>query len=112
MRIDDNFAASSDLRSLEVERAQPTAPLERQGGRGRSDAFGDSVSLSALTADIARALEEESPEEVARVDKAQQAFLNGTLEESPEATAEALIGAAVEDTAIEQALTAQSATAS
>lgn len=111
MRIDDNFAASSDLRSLEVDRSQATQSPERQGGGGRADAAGDQVALSGLTADIARALNEETPEEVARVDETQQALLNGTLEEAPEATAEALIGAALEDTQIDRQLTAQSATA-
>lgn len=101
MRVDDSFSASSDLRSLQIERTPETqtGPPSRSG---RLDRTGDSASLSALGADISRALAEDSPQEITRVERAQEAVAAGGLNDSSSEIADALIDDALFGTSFER----------
>jgi hypothetical protein len=88
MKIDDTYAASSDLRSQQVERTQRTT-IERRA-RARRDAGGDSVNLSNVGVYLARALSEASPGKIAELIQAQQAYEAGNFSEPTEEVADAL----------------------
>jgi len=109
LRIDDSFSASSDLRSLQIERTQETSPEQsrRQGAPGRED----SVSLSGLASELARAISEESPEEISRVDRAQQAVAANNFSVPAEETADRILDAAVSDAQVDSELSALAAAA-
>ena len=101
MRIEDSGSVSTDTRSVQLDRAHE-AQAEQARGRGRSrEPQGDSVSLSSLGSQVARALSEPGPEEVARVEQAQRAEQSGALDVSDEQLADALINGAVRDTSLD-----------
>lgn len=101
MRVDDSFSASSDLRSLQVERSPETQP-ERQARSGRLDRGGDAVDLSALSADISRALAGDSPQEIARVERTQEAVASGAFSVPAGEVADSLIDDALFGTSFER----------
>jgi hypothetical protein len=109
LRIDDSFSASSDLRSLQVERTQDT-PLE-QGRQRAEQGRQDSVALSGLGAELARGISEESPEEITRVDQARQAVAANNFSAPAEETADRILDAAVADAQVDSALQAHAAAA-
>jgi len=100
MKIDDNFAASSDLRSTQVGQ---TEQIERdQQARERpAEARSDSVSLSSLGSELARSIANESPAEISRIDRLQEAVNSGTLSAPPEQVAGRVIDDALGGTALE-----------
>lgn len=109
MRVDDSFSASSDLRSLQIERTQETS-LE-QGRRSGAPEREDSVSLSSLSTELARGISEESPAEISRVDRAQQAVAANNFSVPAEETADRILDAAVSDAVVDSELSAQAAAA-
>ena len=107
MRVDDAFTPSSDLRSLQVERSPQTDAQEARRSRGAEDRTGDSVSLSAIGVELSRALAGDSPERIAEVERAQQAYETGTLNEPAGEVADALIADALSGTETESRLGGQ-----
>ena len=78
MKIDDGFSPSSDVRSPVINRT-PETPVDNRGTSRRPETPGtDSASLSALSVELSRAIEEEPPEVVARIQRLQEAIANGT----------------------------------
>ncbi len=82
MRVDDNFSPSgvspsSDLRSRPVT---PTPETRAPGQPGEPKTAGatDSASLSALSVELSRAIQQEPPETVARIGRLQEVVSNGT----------------------------------
>jgi len=102
MKIDDNFAASSDVRSTQVGQ---TEQIERdQQARERpAEARSDSVSLSSLGSELARSISTESPAEISRIDRLQESVNSGTLA----APAQEVAGRVIEDALGGTALEAQ-----
>ncbi|MEZ5363020.1 MAG: hypothetical protein R2748_11945 [Bryobacterales bacterium] len=101
MRIEDSASVSADLRSVQLDRTQET---QSDGARGRDRARqgqGDSVNVSSLGSQIARALEQPSTDEVSRVEQAQRAEASGDSKVSDEQLADALIQGAVRDTSLD-----------
>ena len=96
MRIDDSFAASNDVRSTELGRSQEIQQQEQQARQSRSESESDSASLSALGANLARALTSDPPDVVARVEQLEQAVQSGTFEASSSEVAESVIDAALQ----------------
>lgn len=107
MRIDDTFSASTDLRSLQVERS-PQAEVQGTRPQRTEQAGGDSASLSAIGVEVSRALAGESQESVARVERAQKAYEAGDSFGSAEEVAGALIASALDETALDSRLDALS----
>ena len=105
MRIDDTFSASTDLRSLQVERS-PQAEVQGARPRRTEQAGGDSASLSAIGIELSRALAGESPESVARVERAQKAYEAGDSFGPSGEVADALIASALEETTLDSRLDA------
>ncbi len=104
MRIDDNLTASTYLRPAQTEgvRNEPAGP----GGGSRPGSTGgeDSVALSSLGSEIARALSQDSPEEITRISEAREAVRSGSLNQEIGEVADALIEAALSSTGLESAL--------
>jgi anti-sigma28 factor (negative regulator of flagellin synthesis) len=101
MRIDDSASVQSDPRSVQLDRTHETQQ-EGARGRGRSgQPQGDSVNVSSLGSQVARALNEPNAEEVTRVEQAQRAEQTGGLDVSDEQLADALINGAVRDTSLD-----------
>jgi anti-sigma28 factor (negative regulator of flagellin synthesis) len=101
MRIEDSSRVASDARSVQLERTQEAqTEAHRQRGRAAEDS-GDRVSVSSLGSQIARALNEPSTDEVARVEQAQRAERAGALDVSNEQLADALIEGALRDTSLD-----------
>jgi flagellar biosynthesis anti-sigma factor FlgM len=99
IRIDDSFAPSSDLRSTQVR--QTELQNDQQTRSRETEARGDSVSLSALGQELARSLNTQSPQEIARVEQAQQAVNNGTLNAPADEIAQQIINEALEITSFD-----------
>lgn len=96
MKIDDGFSPSSDVRSPLVSRT-PETPVDNRGTNRRPETPGtDSASLSALSVELSRALEQEPAEVVARIQKLQEAISNGTYLVPSSAVASKIVGAATE----------------
>ena len=103
MRIDDTLSPSLDPRSVQLDRSAEVRSDQR--GRGRSGGpEADSVDLSSLGASLARALSEQSPTEIARVEQLREAVSTGRLDVSDEQIADALIDATVRDGLLEAEL--------
>jgi anti-sigma28 factor (negative regulator of flagellin synthesis) len=100
IRIDDSFAPSSDLRSTQVRQTEQLQNDQLARSR-ETEARGDSVSLSALGQELARSLNTQSPQEIARVEQAQQAVNNGTLSAPADEIAQQIITEALETTSFQ-----------
>jgi anti-sigma28 factor (negative regulator of flagellin synthesis) len=101
MRIEDSGRVSADSRSVQLDRTQEAqTEAHRQRSRAADDTA-DRVSVSSLGSQIARALNEPSTDEVARVEQAQRAERAGGLDVSNEQLAEALIAGALRDTSLD-----------
>jgi flagellar biosynthesis anti-sigma factor FlgM len=88
--IDDSFAASSGLRSTQVGR--PQEPQQNVQARQRpADARDDSANLSSLGTELARALANEPPDVVNRVEQLQQAVAGGNFSVPAEEVASSVI---------------------
>jgi len=95
MRIDDNFAASSDLvRSTQLDRTQQVEN-ERAGQRRDGFAPTDTASLSSLSTQVTRALSAESPEQVQTLERLQESVNNGTLNVPSDQVARAVVAASL-----------------
>jgi hypothetical protein len=91
----------ADPRSVQLDRTHEAQP-EGARGRGRpGHSHGDSVSLSSLGSQVARALGEPSTEEIVRLEQAQRAERVGGLDVSDEELADALIAGALRDTTLD-----------
>ena len=91
IRIDDSFAASSDLRSGQVGRPQQEIQQGTQARQQSTESPGDSASLSSLGTELARALANEPPDVVNRIDQLQQAVASGNFSAPAEEVASAVI---------------------
>lgn len=101
MRIEDSANVSTDLRSVQLDRTQETQS-ENQRARGRQpQQQDDSVAVSSLGTQLARALERPGAEEVSRVQEAQRAERAGGLDVSDEQVADSLIRGALADTSLD-----------
>jgi flagellar biosynthesis anti-sigma factor FlgM len=95
MKIDDNFSPSSDLRSQLVHRT-PDTRTDQPGGPRRPDSTAsDSASLSSLGVELSRAIQQEPPELVARIQRLQEAIANGTYSVPSSAVASKIVGASL-----------------
>jgi anti-sigma28 factor (negative regulator of flagellin synthesis) len=94
LRIDDNFSPSHDLRSTAVGRTAEQARTEGRAGEGRVEST-DSASLSALSVQLARALEQEPPELFARIEQLRNAVANGTYDVPNAVVSASIVDAAV-----------------
>ncbi len=94
MRIQDNFAPTSDPRSNQVQSPREVAAPGLERG-GRSEKSSDTVGLSALGARLTRALSNEPPELVAKIEQLEKAVTNGTFSAPPGEVASAVIDAAL-----------------
>jgi flagellar biosynthesis anti-sigma factor FlgM len=91
MKIDDNFSPSGDLRSQIVNRTTETH-MEGPGIAQRPDSPAeDSASLSNLSVELSRAVEQDPPEVVARIQRLQEAVANGTYAVPSQAVAAKII---------------------
>jgi flagellar biosynthesis anti-sigma factor FlgM len=77
MKIEDNFSPSNDLRSQSVGRT-PETRVEGRPSERKGENAGDSVSLSALSAELSRAIAKEPPQLQAKIERLQEAIANGT----------------------------------
>ncbi len=77
MKIDDRSQTSNDLRSSSVSRPVEAREDQRSQTR-RPDGPTDRASISALGAQLSRALEHEPPEQVQKVERLQKAVASGT----------------------------------
>ena len=78
MKIDDSFSPSGDLRSQLVNRT-PETQTENRGAERRSETSrSDAASLSNLSVELSRAVEQDPPEAVARIQRLQESIANGT----------------------------------
>ncbi len=101
MRIEDSASVSTDLRQVQLDRTQETQ-TEAQRARERApETEDDSVSVSSLGAQLARAIEQPGAEEISRVEQAQRAEQSGALDVSDEQLADSLIEGAVADTSLD-----------
>lgn len=101
MRIEDSANLSTDARSVQLDRTQETQQdgqrARARGGRQQND----SVSVSSLGSQLARAIEQPGAEEVTRVEQAQRAEQSGGLDVSDEQLADSLIQGALADTSLD-----------
>jgi len=95
MKIEDSFSPSSDLRSQHVSRTPETQVDGRGAGRRSETAKSDTANISALSAELARAIEQEPPETVARIERLQEAIGNGTYDVSSKAVASKIVAVAL-----------------
>lgn len=79
MKVEDSFTPSNDLRSQSVART-PEARVENRQAERKREPEGDVASLSALGAQISRALEKEPPALTAKISRLQEAITNGTYD--------------------------------
>jgi anti-sigma28 factor (negative regulator of flagellin synthesis) len=97
MKIDDIFspshvAPSRDLHSHGVGRADEAGHAGRAAAK--TDHATDSASLSALGVELSRAIHHDSPEQVAKIGRLQQAVSNGTYDvPSPKVSAKIVASA-------------------
>jgi len=91
MKIDDSFSPSGDLRSQLVNRTPETPADNRPVERRSETSHSDSASLSALGVELSRAIEQESPETVARIERLQEAINNGTYSVPSSAVASKIV---------------------
>ncbi len=101
MRVDDNFTSSTDLRSLQVERSPETQP-ERKNRSSGAERTGDSANLSALGVEISRALATDSPSEISRVERTQEAVAANNFSVPAGEVADSLIDSALTETLFDQ----------
>ncbi len=103
MRI-DSFTPSTDVQTREVGRT-PQTELEQSNRKRSTESAGeDSASISPLAQQLAQALSDDSPEEIARVEQTQQAVEAGNFNVPASEVADSLIGDALAGTAVEQRL--------
>ena len=108
MKIDDSFAASSDLRSTQVGRT-PEVQQQQEARQKQTESRDDSVNLSPLGAELARAIANDPPDVVNQIEQLEQAVNNGTFTASAEEVAQALVESALQDTQLENAQSANTA---
>ncbi len=93
--IDDSFATSGGLRSTQVGR--PQEPQQEVQARQRpAGPREDSASLSSLGTELARALANEPPDVVNRVEQLQEAVATGNFSVPAEEVAGAVINDALQ----------------
>ena len=95
MKIDDSFSPSGDVRSQLVHRAPETGVDNRGAQRRPDEPAADSASLSALSVELSRAIAQEPPELVARIQKLQESMANGTYAVPSSAVAAKIVGASL-----------------
>jgi anti-sigma28 factor (negative regulator of flagellin synthesis) len=100
MKIDDSFAASNDVRSTQVGRSQEIEQQQKPRQRG-AESQTDSANLSPLGTDLARALENDPPNVVSKIEQLEKAVQNGTFQASPSSVAQSIIDDALQATAVE-----------
>ena len=100
MKIDDSFAASNDVRSTQVGRTQEVdqQPKARQRQTGSET---DSANLSRLGSDLARALENDPPDVVSKIEQLEKAVQSGTFQTSAALVSQSLIDDALQGTALD-----------
>ena len=108
MKIDDSFSPSSDLRSTQVGRT-PEVQQQQEARQKQTESRDDSVNLSPLGAELARAIANDPPDVVNRIEQIEQAVNNGTFTVSSEEVAQALVESALQETQLENAQTASTA---
>ena len=102
--IDDSFAASSDLRSTQVGRPQEPQQNKNVQARQRSaETQGDSANLSSLGTELARALANEPPDAVNRIDQLQEAVAAGNFSVPAEEVASSVIDDALQGDELQNA---------
>ena len=94
MRI-DSFTPSTDVQTREVGRTPQTELEQANRAREAGRAGEDSANISPLAQQLAQALSEDSPEEIARVEQAQQALQAGAFNVPANEVADALIADAL-----------------
>ncbi len=100
MRVEDTFAASTDIRSGQINRAndprlQPQQRVKRDGPGS------DAVELSSIGSEVARQLASESPQEITRVEETRQAVLAGNFNVPAAELADSIIDGALSETALD-----------
>jgi len=95
MRIDDNFSPSGDLRSSSVSKPAESRVESRTSERKPEQATSDTASLSALGAELARALERDEPETVDRISRLQEAVQNGSYQTRDAEVSSRIVASAV-----------------
>ena len=108
MKIDDSFAASSDLRSTQVGRT-PEVQQQQEARQKQTESRDDSVNLSPLGAELARSITNDPPDVVHQIEQLEQAVNNGTFTASTEEVAQALVESALQDTQLENTQSANTA---
>jgi len=101
VRIEDTANVATDLRSVQLDRTQEAQPESRRAREQGTPQESDSVAVSPLGAQLARAIEQPGPEEISRVEQAQRAEQSGGLDVSDEQLADALIQGALADTSLD-----------
>ena len=107
MRI-DSFTPSTDVQSREVGRTPQTEREQSNRDSAVRRVGEDSAAISPLTQQLAQALSEDSPEEVARVEQTQEAVRTGNFNVPANEVADSLIGDAVAGAAVDARLGEQS----
>ena len=97
MRIEDSFAASNDVRSTEVGRSHEIQQ-EQKGSQRKTSLRSDSANLSALGAELARALDTDPPDVVSRIEQLEKAVRSGTFQAASSEVAQLLIDDALQGT--------------
>ncbi|MDA1315377.1 MAG: flagellar biosynthesis anti-sigma factor FlgM [Acidobacteria bacterium] len=100
MKIDDSFAASNDVRSTQVGRT-PEVEQQQKTRQQRTATQTDSASLSQLGTELARALENDSPDVVSKIEQLEKAVQSGTFKSSASSVAQSLIDDALQGTALD-----------
>jgi flagellar biosynthesis anti-sigma factor FlgM len=92
--IDDSLAASGGLRSTPVGRPQEQQQ-DVQARQRPADKRDDSANLSSLSTELARALANEPPDVVSRVERLQEAVASGNFSVPVEEVAGSVINDAL-----------------
>lgn len=93
MRIDDSFSASSDLITPGVDRVDQVQ--QETSRRQRRQEPTDTASLSALAAELAKQIQTDPPDVVARIEELREAVKAGTYEEPAIEVAQAIVDEAL-----------------
>ena len=84
MKVEDifspsNVSSSGDLRSQGVGRPEETRATGRAQGT-KAENSSDAASLSALSLELSRAVNQDSPEMLAKIDRLQETVANGSYD--------------------------------
>jgi hypothetical protein len=102
LTIDDSFAPANDTRASQIRQTPPVDTQQAERARSKP-ALEDSTQISALSAELLRAINEEPPDVVNRIEQLEQAVATNSLASPPDEIANAILNEALRgDGALEE----------